>query len=70
MDAIKLPQPRVMQTSAVARCNRCSATVYTETVVEEHGKPIERIVTGTFRQALDADGQPTGPVIPFCNCED
>jgi hypothetical protein len=55
-----------METSAAAVCRKCGAEVYTESIIEQDGVPVERIVSGTFRQALDPDGLPYGPVIPFC----
>lgn len=69
-DAITLAQPRQTETSALAACRQCGRVLYQETLVERHGTPVERIVCGSFRQALDADGAPTGPVIPFCNCQE
>lgn len=68
MEAIRYPQPQKMETAAVARCNKCGVDVYVETIVEMDGKPVERIVTGSFRQALNSDGNPSGAVIPFCTC--
>ena len=63
-----LPQPSKMETSMLAKCKVCGTVIYCESFVEQDGKPVERIVTGTFRQALNSDGEPVGPVIPFCNC--
>jgi hypothetical protein len=68
MESLKMPQPRQMDTSAVARCRRCGSEVFSETIVEREGVAVERIVAGSFRQALDPDGSPYGPIIPFCNC--
>lgn len=69
MDSAKFPQPVRHETTCEAKCSKCGAVVYTESLVEENGVNIERIVCGSFRQALTADGEPTGPVIPFCNCK-
>jgi hypothetical protein len=68
MDNTFLRQPRKQHTTAEAVCKKCGKVLYSETLVEENGKFVERIVEGVFRQALNEDGEPTGPVIPFCNC--
>lgn len=69
MEAVRLDQPRRQETACEAKCSKCGEVVYCETIVEVDGFPVERVVTGTFRQALDSDGNPSGPVIPFCNCK-
>lgn len=61
------PQPREMHTQAEAMCRKCGASVYVETIVERDGRPVERVVIGSFKQRLDSDGAPSGPVIPFCS---
>ena len=68
MDSMNLQQPRAMHTDIELRCQRCGKTAYLETIREAEGVPVERTVTGSFRQALDPDGTPVGPVIPFCPC--
>lgn len=65
---ITLDQPRKTETSLVAVCSKCKQAVYNEVLVERYGKLVERVVTGSFRQAIDEHGMPTGPVVPFCNC--
>lgn len=70
MESINLKQPKKTETSAVLRCSKCGKDLYTETIVESFGKPVERVVIGQFRQTLNSDGEPCGPVIPFCNCGD
>lgn len=70
MDNALLKQPKRIETSAAAKCSKCQKEVYTETLVEKNGVLVERVVVGSFRQALDADGMPNGPVIPFCICEE
>lgn len=69
MDAIRLNQPRRVETTAELRCTHCGALVYLEAVIDRDGTPVERHVTGTYRQALDPDGHPVGPVIPYCTKE-
>jgi hypothetical protein len=69
-EIVKVPQPRKMETDAVAKCRHCGAEIYKETFLEIDGVPTERFVVGSFRQALDNDGRPFGPVIPFCNCKE
>lgn len=70
MDSTHLTQPRKTKTSVDARCRHCGAVVYAEIVTDELGVPVEREVRGQFRQALDAEGLPLGPVIPFCTCKE
>jgi hypothetical protein len=69
-EIVKVPQPRRMETAAVAKCHHCGAEVYVEALVEKEGVPVERVVRGSFRQALDNEGRPFGPVIPFCDCKE
>lgn len=68
MENLSLVPPKV-ETSVELNCKACGKVVYTETIVEIKNVPVERIVQGTFRQSLDENGEPNGPVIPFCNCK-
>lgn len=68
MDSSIVDQPRKTETAMVARCSRCGEEIYVETIVELRGKPVERVVVGRFKQSLDKLGVPSGPVIPFCQC--
>ncbi len=68
-DTIDLNQPKRTETSILAICSRCKSEIYKEIIVECRGVPVERLMYGTARQTLDEYGNPTGPVIPFCDCE-
>lgn len=67
---LNLDQPKRTETSIVAKCSKCGSVTYVETIVEELGIPVEKITSGTARQAVDEDGNPKGPVIPFCKCKE
>lgn len=60
-----MPPAKRVETSVDASCPK-HGVIYRETRVEEHGKPVEVRVSGSFLQALDASSEPVGPVIPFC----
>lgn len=66
---VDLNQPKRTETSILAKCSKCESEIYKEVIVEQYGMPVERLMYGTARQALDEYGNPKGPVIPFCDCE-
>lgn len=64
---------RILETSAEFRCSRCQKIIYTESILEEVDKDTntitaKRICVGSFYQAIDEESNPSGPIIPFCNC--
>jgi NAD-dependent DNA ligase len=68
-ESLSLKQPKRTETSVVATCSKCKSEVYKEVIVECQGVPVERLIYGTSKQALDVNGNPVGPIVPFCNCE-
>lgn len=73
MEATNSSAPRTVTDSFDAKCNRCGRVMYSEAVVgtlTEAGYVYELRVSGSYRQACDAEGTPCGPRIPTCDCKE
>lgn len=74
MEATNSLAPRRIADSFDAVCNKCGSVAYREQIIgdlqPDGGYAYHRRVTGGYTQQCDAEGTPTGPVIPKCNCED
>lgn len=74
MEATNSSPPRRITEASQFGCVKCHAVIFTETLSAEleccGAYKHSRVVVGSFTQATDAEGTPTGPVIPFCpTCE-
>ena len=67
------PPSRVSDTVAMS-CARCQCECYSETLISEllpdGSTAHHRKVRGAFTQVTDAEGNPAGPVIPICTCQE
>ena len=67
-------KPRKTTDGAVATCNHCGQVAYEEMIVGELQADgtyaYHRQVRGGFTQQTDAEGNPLGPVIPKCFCQE
>ena len=68
-EAINFDQPKITETTLVANCKRCGTEVYKEVTLEKQGVPFNKLTYGTFSQEIDLDGNLSGPITPFCECE-
>lgn len=69
----KLPPYKELETTAEFKCSRCKAVVYKESITETlnfdtNEVDTKRICVGSFYQAINKEGNASGPIIPFCNC--
>lgn len=73
-DAATNKPPRQITDSVHAKCAACGAVIYDErhtaTLQADGSYAHQREVVGYFRQVTDADGNPAGPVVPFCACKE
>lgn len=74
MDRSPNSPPRRLVDTVEARCARCGAVAYREDHIAElqadDRYTHRRIVRGGFTQTTDADGNPVGPAIPKCFCQE
>lgn len=70
METTRNQPPRRITDGLTATCSTCSAAIYSELLIADLRPDGDyahrREVSGSFRQRTDTNGQPTGPVIPFC----
>lgn len=74
MEVAQNKPPRQLSEGYQCKCKHCGNAMYSEVFIaklqDDGNYTHERVVQGTFRQSVDPDGAPIGPVIPMCNCKD
>ena len=72
MDITYSSKPKQILDETVATCSKCNRPIYIEKIIATLNKDgtysHEKLVKGSFKQTVDSTGTETGPVIPYCNC--
>lgn len=72
MDITYSSKPKEVLDETIASCSNCNSPIYIEKIIatlnEDGTYSHVKYVEGTFKQAVDLTGLETGPVIPYCKC--